>query len=172
MTIIAAAYDGPNSYALAADSHGIFSGIRIPSVKTCRAGAVLFGHAGSSAEGRAGGGWLMDGGLEWAQSDLPMALAAMRVHILANTERAKDCPGLDSHYLAVGPSGIWMMGSDGGISRTPNRWAIGCGEDVGLGAMFAAGGGEPWDVVDVAVRAACALREGCFGVPIILRGPG
>lgn len=169
MTIIAAAYDGPDRYALAADSHGVVNGLRIPSVKTWRAGAVLLGHAGSSAEGKAGGAWLTTTGAERAQVDLPAALAEMRLHILANTERAKDCPGLDSHYMAVGPSGVWVMGCDGGVSRAPDRWAIGCGEDVGLGAMYERDG-SPVELVTHAVRAACALREGCFGAPLALWG--
>lgn len=105
-------------------------------------------------------------GRQQAAAAIPAALAAMRLHILATTERAKDVVGLDSHFIAVGPSGIWLLGSDGGIVRAPDRWAVGCGEDIGIGAMFDRPGSAA-DIVEVAVRAACALREGCFGAPIL-----
>ena len=48
MTVIAAAYDSPTSYALAADSYGEVNGLRIPSQKLRRfAGDWLAGGAGA-----------------------------------------------------------------------------------------------------------------------------
>ena len=132
-----------------------------------RAGAVLVGGTGATVESQAGMDYLCGEGLALAQTDLSAALRAMRLHILATTQRVKDCPGLDSHFLAVGPAGIVILGSDGLVTSMPNRWAVGCGEDVGLGAMFRRGG-SPAEVVRVAVEAACALREGCFGEAIVI----
>lgn len=171
MTIIAAAYDSPTRYALACDSHSMVNGLRIPSVKASGAGAVLVGAAGAQVESACGRAWLCGPGLDLAQRDIRGALAAMRVHVLAHTERAKDCPGLDSHFLAVGPEGVFILGSDGGVMKAPDRWAIGCGEDIGIGAMYARDG-HPEAIVRTAVEAACALREGCFGSAVVLRSGG
>lgn len=168
MTICAAAYDSPTDYAIAADSHGIVNGLRIPSVKTIRVGALLIGHSGCAHEKKAGYAWLeSSAGLESVAAGPKQALAAMRVHILATTERSPNCVGLDSCFIVASPVGIHVMGSDGGISETPPRWAIGCGEDVGIGAMFRRPG-SPAEVVRIAVEAACALREGCFGEAVVL----
>lgn len=169
MTIIAAAYDSPTSYAIAADSYSSVNALRIPTpCKVVRAGAVLLGGAGAGSETGAGRAWLVGEGAELAQADVRAALRAMRLHILATTERVGDHKGLDSHFLCVHPGGVLVMGHDGHITEAPHRWAVGCGEDVGLGAMWERQG-SPVEVVAVAVRAACALREGCFGAPVVLK---
>jgi len=167
MTIIAAAYDSPTSYAIAADSYSVVNGIRIPNAhKVVRAGPVLIGGAGCNHETSAGLAWMA--GRSWTvHRDIRVALAGMRKYILEETERNGDCKGLDSHYIAVGPDGVYLLGSNGGIMQAPSRWAIGCGEDVALGAMWERPG-APVDVVALAVRAACGLREGCFGGPVVL----
>ena len=169
MTIIAAAYDSPTDYAIATDTHGVVNGIRIPSVKAIRVGAVLIGHSGASNEKKPGYAWLesAEGLAAIAEKDIPHVLLDMRAHILRTTERQPNCTGLDSCFIVAHPAGITIMGSDGGISNAPPRWAIGCGEDVGLGAMFRRPG-SPAEVVRVAVEAACALREGCFGEAAVI----
>lgn len=170
MTIIAAAYDDPTTYAIAADSYSQANGLRIPdNEKVKRCGAILVGGAGSGHETTVGLDWLATEGLSLAQTDLRAALAAMRRHILATTERVGTCVGLDSHYLAVGPKGCMVLGSNGQVGVLPNRWAVGCGEDVGIGAMYRRAG-SPEYVVRLAVEAACAVREGCFGEAVVLVG--
>jgi hypothetical protein len=164
MTVIACAYDSPTSYALAADTYGQVNGLRIPSLKCIRVGPYLFGGAGCGHEMIAGFEFLSktDGTM-----DLRTTLAEMRRYILATTERTKDCVGLDSHYIAVGPGGILVLGSNGGIEEGPSRWAVGCGEHVAIGAMYRREG-SPAEVVRLAVEAASALVSGCFGEARVL----
>jgi ATP-dependent protease HslVU (ClpYQ) peptidase subunit len=167
MTIIAAAYDSPTDYAIAADSYSVVNSLRLPSpAKVVRTGDMLIGGAGSGNETATGLAWIA-AHVDHANQHPRIALADMRRHILDTTERVGELKGLDSHYLMVGPGGILVLGSDGHISDMPSRWAIGCGEDVGLGAMFRRPG-SPAEVVRVAVEAACALREGCFGEAVVL----
>jgi hypothetical protein len=167
VTVIAVAYDSPTSYALAADSHSLVNGLRIPSQKGGRIGVLLIGGAGSGTESKAGIDYLTRDGAAEAQRDPRAALAAMRLHILATTERGRDCSGLDSHFIAVHPDGVFVLGSDGGISEAPHRWAVGCGEHMAIGAMYQREG-APADVVRLAVEAACAMADGCFGTARVL----
>lgn len=167
MTVVAAAYDSPASYALAADDHSIVNGLRIPRQKAVPIGAVFLGGAGSMVEIATGVEWLRAVGSLQAQADLAACLAAMYRHILGTTTRAKDCAFPDSHFVAVGPGGVFVLGSDGGVAKAPDRWAIGCGEHMAIGAMYRRKG-SPAQVVRLAVEAACAMADGCFGAAQVL----
>lgn len=168
MTIIAAAYDNPENYALAADSYAIVNGLRLPRRKVHRVGRIFFGSTGLMSDNERAARAIRDGVSEPYAMDTPLLLGMIWATL---TQDHKDSrPVLETHFLAVGPDGVWLLGTDGGIGRAPDRWAIGCGEDVGVGAMFQRDG-TPAHVVSVAVSAACALREGCFGVPVVLEYP-
>lgn len=165
MTIIAAAYDSPTSYALAADSHGLVNGLRIPSAKLARLShGWRVGHTGSAAEGHAFADALLGSGME----DPAAAVHAAYAAVLAMTHlRSRDCVGLDSHFLLVGPDGVWAVGSEGLFSRPPNRWAIGCGEHLAIGVMYR-NIASPVALVRLAVEACCEIVDGCFGSPVVM----
>lgn len=168
MTIIAAAYNGPTNYALAADSHSVANGLRRACTKTARlSGGWLVGTAGNHVEGVA----LVDLLRAANVIDAPTVRRAFVEVVGYAWMRAAGISGLDSHMLFVGPAGIWTLGSDGGWTRAPNRWAVGSGEHVGVGAMYGREG-EPADVVRLAVEAACALADGCFGEAVVVLGEG
>lgn len=159
MTIIAAAYEGPDSYAIGADTMGTVNGLRIPQMKVHRIGSRLLGATGLMAD--------MQRALDrlnlLADADrLSTEQMLKQVWLALTTGSTEHRPVVETTFLAVGPDGVWFLETGGGTCRAPDRWAVGCGEDVGLGAMFERPG-RPSEVVEVAVRAAVHLREGCNG---------
>lgn len=169
MTVLAAVYESPTSYALAADSEGEVNWLRIPSPKTRRCGAVLVGYTGNAREGRLGLDWF-EAAYAHYNAPLPdvVALRAVADHVRAQTDRKRN-EDADACWLVVCPAGVFAVGSDGNVTQAPERWAVGCGEEVALGAMFKREG-PPDVVVRIAVEAAIKYRQGCSGVPVVL-GP-
>lgn len=94
------------------------------------------------------------------------ALRAAYAHARATVPRHPDVVGIDAHLLLVGPAGVLLLGSDGNVVAAPSVWAIGCGEHVALGYLAGRQGTPPM-LADGAVRVACQLVDGCFGVPVV-----
>ena len=168
MTVIAAVYESPRCYAIGADSEGEVNGLRIPSDKLCEfAVDWCIGGAGAGAEFDSA--WAFLRSVEYREmatsADVEAVLRRLFAHVRATVPRSAEYPGTDSHYLLVGPLGLFVLGSFGEISRPGNRWAVGSGEHVAMGAMFERAG-EPCDVVALAVRAAIRLVTSCHGMPM------
>jgi ATP-dependent protease HslVU (ClpYQ) peptidase subunit len=167
MTVLAAVFESPTSYALASDSEGEVNWLRIPSPKTRRCGAVLVGYTGNAREGRIGLDWF-EAAYAFYNAPLPdvLALRAVADHVRAQTDRKRN-EDADACWLVVCPSGVFAVGSDGNVTQAPERWAMGCGEEVALGAMFDRDY-DPATVARLAVKAAIRYRQGCSGVPVVL----
>lgn len=164
MTAIAAAYDGPDSYALAADSYAEVNCLRIPRRKIHQIGAHLIGGTGLMVESdrvAAALGALVVTPTTTARTLLEVAWSTLTAN------RKDDNPKTETCFVCVGPDGVWILGTDGCIGPAPNRWAVGAGEDICIGAMHQRPG-SPAEVVRLAVEAACLYRAGCFGEPVVL----
>lgn len=166
MTIIAAAYDSPTSYAIGADSHAEVNGNKIPRVKVARFGPLLIGGTGYTRDSLLVNEYLTNCG-DPLTGDPSKALRAAWAYVLTETDRKRDIC-LDSSWLAVNPAGVWVLSGDGSVVAAPRRWALGCGEDIGIGAMYQRQG-SPAHVVRVAVEAAICHRSGCHGSALVLR---
>ena len=160
MTIIAAAYDSPTSYAIAADSHAEVNGNKIPRVKVARFGSLLIGGTGYTRDAALLNEYLTNCD-DPLTGDLSKTLRAAWAYVLTETDRKRDVC-LDSSWLAVNPAGVWILSGDGLVTTAPRRWALGCGEDIGIGAMYQRQG-RPSQVVRFAVEAAIHFRSGCHG---------
>ena len=124
ITVIAAAYDSPTSYALAADSHGEVNGLRTPMRKLTRfAGNWLAGGAGATAEILAAFDFLaaVEPRAMENEAAVRATLGRLFVYARAAVPRSAEVPGLDSHSLLVGPLGVYVLGNDGGASPLPSR---------------------------------------------------
>jgi len=170
VTVIAAAYDSPTSYALGADSHGEQGGVRVPAVKTARLpGGWLCGHTGDAVDKQAVVP-VLAGAEPTEFASFPALDALLRraySHALGAVPRPPSSYGMDSSFLLVGPLGVVLLSGDGGVMVQPRRWAIGCGTAVALGAM-AVLAGPPDAVVRSAVQVACSLVAGCYGEVVVL----
>lgn len=162
MSVVVAVWESPTSYAMYADDHGVVNGLRIPSVKCHRAGDMMLGHAGSSADGALLAEYVKAN----PEPDDPEHMLRAAYHYArAGGQRATDIPGIDAHAMLVGPFGVIVFGSDGHANRPGPRWAIGCGEHCALG-WLAGREGTPDTLARGAVAAACVLVDGCFGSPL------
>lgn len=68
--------------------------------------------------------------------------------------------------LVATPAGLWTIGQDGAVTAIlpaegPPQWAIGAGQDIALGALYAVVAPLPSDRARIAVEAACMISAYC-----------
>lgn len=183
MTIIAAWYDiGNRRAAIGADSLSFDGPVKFTCCeKVRRIGPAAIGMCGSVAwdrfldeaiagcgdrDGRVLACWLADEWRRWAKD---------RGH-------GQDADGmrlLPAGLLLATTEGIYGLTSDGAVVRHERYAAIGAGQAVAYGALWACAVAqegrealEPRVPVEMAVGAAIEHADGCGGEPLILTVPG
>lgn len=174
MTIIAAAFNNANDYAIAGDSESQDdNGNRYQTEKVWRWGSILIGYDGyhtiAQRARRFLEGFATQPTTREAWVDVLLMVHAEMLNHVGPAQ--PDCPrGIDVRFLTVGPWGIVQMDPVGAVFFPKPYAAIGCGGPVAMGAMriLRGMGHSAISMVEQAVPAAIAHNTGCGGVPVVL----